>query len=1029
MESKKKKKEKIEYKKINFWESILDDKKKQINLLSSILKIYCEFVKEHYQLVESMIKNREKLKEYSQEPSNLFKYVGFIITCLEFKVSNEYENIIQANKEIQKKINVMMNDLELNLKDFYNLLPTKFNEIDKINEILSTSQNIDNESKKDIESLSEVYKQKVEEKDKDVKKIIENIILKIFKGHVYLNQLLFLITKAIFDAYNNIKNYIIEKKDDIFELNININDYNERKYSQSHGIYYEPLHFNDNSNIDNNVNVSKLCDSFYYYMKSFIQNIKIRKKIMMHFIIFLKTINENQNNYLPTCINKINNYLNEKDLGNVSQRTWNLFIIILKYINSFLKNLDNIIPSNGFKNEENIIENITKINIKQFENNWIKYGEKIRSLKNELSKLTDKNLKINKEKEIKKYIYEECFPLLKENLIKIRESQKTFCSKVTTTFEKYSNFLLEYSNDCIDNTKAEIDNIVSEDLFDEINYFMEKYYEKFENNYSEDEMYNEIQKIQLKLLTEAQFEKDNFNKNTVDNISNYFSNVQLSRIDSMNVGSERMINLSNISFEEEIPIDLSNPQNNNQDKNESIQLKNKVLNTQKSIDMTNINNNENNKILNNKNKNDENEEINTNKETYLKQSSLSTSIDEQTFKRQFSNRNRYLNYMLKKINFKSRLNSITTKRMSMFEKEYSNDPIFFLPEKEFEHCIINEKDFGNKGPLTIVFHYIFNPYIIINQYPQKKSFFESIYIERGDININLNYEQNQKELIPIYFDNLDYIANLFYNIDETQFEDFLNEVKNWKKKINFELNFIHPMQKLMIGPDRITMKDLITVYFISPTDLIIDYHSYGSDFPFSDTFVSIMQYRFHCDFIFNIEKGYFEFKTSFKLLHTVKLLKKMFLESELKSVALKKNKNEIINHVYNPLVEVVKYESKNFHEMAIKLFEENIRRNLHKFNELSQEIINEEKKDNLKKNKVNKVKNNLKNENNFTSEIINNNGNAEDGNMTFYAMFGIIFGLFIKILMEQNSFFDSILSFIIIFLLIYFFYQTNQDKN
>ena len=1027
MESKKKKKEKIEYKMINYWLNILNDKKKQINLLSSILKTYCEFLKEQYQLIKSMIKNREKLKEYSQEPSNLFKYVGFIIASLEFKVSNEYENIINANKEIQKKINGMMNDLEIDLKNFYNLLPTKFNEIDKINEILSTSQNFDNKSKKDIENLSEVYKQKLEEKDKDVKKIIENIILRIFKGHVYLNQLLFLITKAIFDAYNNIKNYIIEKKDDIFELIININDYNERKFSQNHGIYYEPFHFNDNYNIDDNVNVSKLCDSFYYYMKSFIQNIKIRKKIMMHLIIVLKTINENQNNYLITCINKINNYLNENNLGNISQRTWNLFIIILKYINSFHKNLDNIIPSNGFKNEENIIENITKINIKQFENNWIKYGEKVRSLKNEYEKITDKNLKINKEKEIKKYIYEECIPLLKENLIKIRESQNTFCSKATTTFEKYTNFILEYSNDCIDNTKSEIDNLINEDLFEEINYFIEKYYEQFENKYSEEEIHNEIQIIQLKLLTEVKFDKDNFNKNTVDGISNYFSNIQLSRIDSVNIESEQMINLSNVSFEEEIPIELSNNQSNNKDKNESIKFQNKILNKEKSIDMTNIKN-DNSKNLNIENKKNDNEEINTNNENYLKKSSLSISIDDETFKRQFSNRNRYINYMLKKINFTSRLNSITSKRMNIFEKEYSNDPIFFLPKKEFEHCLINEKDFGNKAPLTIVFHYIFNPYITIKQYPQKKSFFESIFIERGDMNTKINYEQNQKELIPIYFDDLDYVANLFYNIDENELNDFLNEIKNWEKKIQFELNFIHPIQKLMIGPDRITIKDLITVYFISPTDLIIDYHSYGSDFPFADTFVSIMQYRFHCDFIFNIDKGYFEFKTNIKLLHTVKLLKKMFLESELKKVALKKNKNEIINHVYNPLVEVVKCENKNFHEMAIKLFEENIRRNLHKFNELSKDVLDFEKNDILKKNQDNKIKSNLKNEITFTNEK-NKNVKVEEGNMTFYSMFGIIFVLFVKILMEQNSFFDSVLSFIIIFLLIYFFYQTNHDKK
>jgi predicted permease len=70
----------------------------------------------------------------------------------------------------------------------------------------------------------------------------------------------------------------------------------------------------------------------------------------------------------------------------------------------------------------------------------------------------------------------------------------------------------------------------------------------------------------------------------------------------------------------------------------------------------------------------------------------------------------------------------------------------------------------------------------------------------------------------------------------------------------------------------------------------------------------------------------------------------------------------------------------------------------------------------------------LKNEINFTSEK-NKNVKVEEGNMTFYSMFGIIFVLFVKILMEQNSFFDSVLSFIIIFLLIYFFYQTNHDKK
>ena len=1021
MDSKNKKILRIEYKKINYWIKILEDKKKQIYLLSSIINNFSELKKEKSQLIKSMIKNNEKIKEYSKEPSNLFKYVAFIINTLNSKIGNESNYVNQANKEIQNKINRINEEIEYN--NLLTLSPSKLNEIDKIKEILSSKQN---SSKNEIEKLTQIYNKKLEEKENEIKNIIENLILKIFKGHVYLNQLLFFFSKSLFDAYNNIKNYINEKKDEIFGLTININDHNERRFYQSHGIYFEPIHFNDNISLDNNINISNLCNSFYYYMKSFIQNIKIRKKILNYLMTFLKIINENQNNTLQLCINKINDYLNENNVkSKISRKTWNLFLLILQTINSFQKNLENNIPIDGFKNEENIIEIQTKINLNQFEKNWIKKGEKIKSLKNEYEKISDKNLKNEKEEEIKKYINKECIPLLKENIFKIRESQKSFCLKATSTFDKYSTLILDYINDCINNTKNEIENIIEEDLFDEINYFIEKYYEEYENEYSEEYIYNQIQKIQLQLLTNVQFEKDNFNQTTLDSISNYFSNIHLSRIESLNIDNEKSMNLSNNSFEEEIPIELSNVKSNKEENiNKSIKLKNNIiLNTEKSIDMTEVQN-----FNINENNNKENE---IKKENYIKKTIPPTLIDEETFKRQFENRNKFINHILKKMNFFSNLNSITSKRMNIFEKEYSNDPIFFLREKEFDYCIINEKDLGIEGPLTIIFHYIFSPYTMIKQFPQKKSFFENIYIQRGDINVNINYEQYQKELIPIYFDDLDYVANLFYNIEEEELEDFLSEIENWNKKIKFELTFVHPMKKLMIGPDRITMKDIITIYFISPTDLIIENHSYGSDFPFSDTFVSIIQYRFHCDFNFNIQKGYFEFKTSIKLLHTVKILKKLYLESALKIEAFKKNKIEINNHVFNPLVLVVKDESKNFCEMAIKLFQENLRRNLHKFNQLSQEILDEEKKDNLKiiqNNNIEKfqVINNL---NNNFSYNKNNNFKDDDSNMTFYSMFGIIFVLFFKILMEQNSFFDCVLSFIIIFLLIYFFYQINQEKK
>ena len=139
MDSKNKKILRIEYKKINYWIKILEDKKKQIYLLSSIINNFSELKKEKSQLIKSMIKNNEKIKEYSKEPSNLFKYVAFIINTLNSKIGNESNYVNQANKEIQNKINRINEEIEYN--NLLTLSPSKLNEIDKIKEILSAKQN------------------------------------------------------------------------------------------------------------------------------------------------------------------------------------------------------------------------------------------------------------------------------------------------------------------------------------------------------------------------------------------------------------------------------------------------------------------------------------------------------------------------------------------------------------------------------------------------------------------------------------------------------------------------------------------------------------------------------------------------------------------------------------------------------------------------------------------------------------------------------------------------------------------------
>ena len=91
------------------------------------------------------------------------------------------------------------------------------------------------------------------------------------------------------------------------------------------------------------------------------------------------------------------------------------------------------------------------------------------------------------------------------------------------------------------------------------------------------------------------------------------------------------------------------------------------------------------------------------------------------------------------------------------------------------------------------------------------------------------------------------------------------------------------------------MKDVAKVYFISPYDLIIDYHSLGSELPLSDNFIVITQYRFHCDINYDIKKGKFIFKTSGKIFNTLQFVKETLLKRTIRNESNTTNKEEITN--------------------------------------------------------------------------------------------------------------------------------------
>ena len=306
---------------------------------------------------------------------------------------------------------------------------------------------------------------------------------------------------------------------------------------------------------------------------------------------------------------------------------------------------------------------------------------------------------------------------------------------------------------------------------------------------------------------------------------------------------------------------------------------------------------------------------------------INLDFSNQEMHNQFINNNIANFNMLEKMNFFSRLKSISDKRYQEFIQEFKKD-YYFLDINEFDNIFINEKDIKINSPLTLIFHYIFNPEI--KQADSGENFFEFIYKKRGDTNYSMEYDKKEIQNIPKYFNNINYVNNLFNNYNEKDLNIFLSEINTWKKTFSFEQKFKYTKHVIKT----MTLRDVATIYFISPLDMIIDYHSYGSDFPMADFFVAISQYRFHCEINFNKIKGKFNFKTSCTVYNTIKLVKQTLLKKYVIYESNVTNQEEIQSNIWPNLKKIIKKEDEENQKINKKIFETYLKNNLNKYSKI-----------------------------------------------------------------------------------------------
>lgn len=481
---------------------------------------------------------------------------------------------------------------------------------------------------------------------------------------------------------------------------------------------------------------------------------------------------------------------------------------------------------------------------------------------------------------------------------------------------------------------------------------------------SEDDDFNNIlrESISIKTLNESKMRENPFNtidnqkiknknkniksinnleKNTYNNLNNYFNNDY---------------NYNNKYQDEQIkPKEIRDNTNNNKinnlifenpykETNKSIEINNFIPSVKNDIIPNELNNNNLNSITNEDyndyNLLERNNLFNNNSNNILYMSSENKEKENPELNQELNtcliNHNKFIDKKLKEIKFFEKLKSISDSRYLFFIKNYRKDDNF-IAEENFENILIEEKNLQIRSPLTLIFQKIFNP----SQNFLEKNFFQKYFTSGVNMNYISDYDDYELNNVPRFFTDLSYVNNLFNTFDFNELNNFLEEIKTWKNTFTYTQEYNHPL--INFKQDKyIILTNNLTIYFISPFDLIIESHSRSSGITFSDTIKAINQYIFHCDINFDNEKGKFIFKTSVKILNTIKLLKNTAINNTIKEESKNENDEEIINNVWTPMKkEIIEQDLINQKNQEI-IYKQYLNNNLKKFlknenNEISSE--------------------------------------------------------------------------------------------
>jgi hypothetical protein len=419
---------------------------------------------------------------------------------------------IKKQEEDYQKAKTALDDAIIYQKKINNLDKYTYNVTKKQKADLSLAEKIKEMEK--IKNPLDNNKKKLKEGQEKLNNLIKNnfeiIVSVCFKGLSNYYQCLYLILNHKSEILNNIK----QKLDDIIlqltNLVFDLNDYSEKKFGEySLGLKTEGLNIYSSIELINKSSMNQLIEisnNIINYVKIFLTCLRYRKKIMKIFLDSLagilkfeteniKLYNKNKKEFINILDSlKIINNNSQRFLRNlISKERLNETIQEIYTLNSSIKNYIDFVRNEYYS----------------FLKSWESYESKImerqklsKEFLDEIKEAKKSNKKIdqiefinrNEKKKTKlRNVILTALDFIQKNVTSSRERDKTEMMKLESIFEKIFLNCQNFNDAAISNSENELNNAVTNDIFDECKLFILKYFNRFKiQNYQPINIYKKF---------------------------------------------------------------------------------------------------------------------------------------------------------------------------------------------------------------------------------------------------------------------------------------------------------------------------------------------------------------------------------------------------------------------------------------------------------------------------------------------------------------------------------------------------------